>query len=332
MNRTTETRLRGRCRPRRLALAVPLIVAACAAGPPGDSAANAPWRKRAESAIDSRRLLATLRETVEFGHRWYGAPRRDDAIERLSAALREVVDTVALDSFRREEPVSGVSYRLVNVVGRLRVEAPRRILLGTHWDTRLWAEEDPDPARRNVPIPGANDGTSGVAVLLEVARVLRAHGPPDLGIDVVLFDGEEFGRPGSTLYCQGSSAFARDLSRWYPEGRPVAAIIVDMVGDADLRIPREGYSMRSARWLVDRIWHHGRTLRPDAFSDEVGSSILDDHVPLQRAGVPAVLVIDLDYPHWHTHADTVDKVDAANLADVARVLVRAVADAAEDPR
>jgi len=332
VSRPTESRKRGRRLPHRLAFAVALAFAACSAAPEAPAVPETPWANRAEHSIDAARILGSVRSMVEFGQRWYGAPRRDAAIERLVEALRSVTDSVSREEIEREEPISKISYRLVNLVGRLRPEASRRVLLASHWDTRLWAEEDPDPARRGEPIPGANDGTSGVAVVLEVARVLREHGPRDLGLDVALFDGEEFGRPGSVRYCQGSTAFSADLARWYPNGKPVAAIVVDMVGDRDLHIRREGFSVRSAGWLVDLVWKHGRAIRPDVFPDETGSSILDDQVPLQRAGIPAVLLIDLDYPYWHTHADTVDKVDAANARDVARVLLRSIAELSEIPR
>ena len=200
------------------------------------------------------------------------------------------------------------------------------MLVGSHFDTRLWAESDSDPGKRGDPITGANDGTSGIAVLLELLRVVA--GSPELsslGLDVVFFDGEEFGRPGNHDYCKGSIYLAQHIGELYPSAKPVAAIVLDMVGDRDLEIPREASSNApGSRWLNDLIFRHGKRRAPEVFVDRVGLSIFDDQSAFQALSIPAALIIDFDYPYWHTQADTLDKVSARSLDIVGDTLVEVV--------
>ena len=307
---------------------VPVLAFGCAPGvadPPSATAAE-PSPPRAASppptGFDAARAFTKLEQLVEQGHRYYGAPGRGAALDRLESELRAVSDGVEREDFDVVEPVSGQTYTLTNLTARLWPEAQPRIVLGSHFDTRLWAEEDPDPARRAEPIPGANDGSSGVAVLLEVARVLRSRpAAPALGIDLVLFDGEEFGRPGRGGYCKGSEAWAAGARRRYPGALPAAGVVLDMVCDKDLTFKREPLSDRMARPLADRLWAKGAARRPDVFLDTRWPGINDDHMPLQRVGIPAILVIDFDYPAWHTHADTLDQCAPESLAAIGDALI-----------
>jgi len=197
------------------------------------------------------------------------------------------------------------------------------VLVGTHYDSRLWADADPDPRHHDTPIAGANDSGSSTAVLLELATVLgRLEEPLAVGVELVFFDGEEFGRPGSDDYMQGSKGLARDLDALYAEP-PAAAIVIDMVGDRDLRFRPERRAAREAPWLVDLIWGTAADLgHGDVFvRDGPLRTIGDDHTPLMEAGIPGALVIDLDYPHWHTMADTLDKCAPESLAITGEVLV-----------
>ena len=279
-------------------------------------------------AFDGERALRHVARMLEVGQRHYGAPRRDAAIGQLTRALESRVDRVELQKLEARETGSGRDYELTNIIGRRNPDASPRLLLGSHYDTRLWAELDPEASKRTQPIPGANDGTSGVAVLFELLRVIE--GTPDLrdlGIDIVLFDGEEFGRPGSDDYCKGSIHFVERLERFYPATPPAAVIIIDMVGDRELRIPRERSSNATlSRWLNDEIWRAGDRVAPGTFSDAIFGPIGDDQSAFQLRGIPAVLVIDLEYPYWHTHQDTLDKVSASSLQAVGRTLVSALPD------
>jgi glutaminyl-peptide cyclotransferase len=270
--------------------------------------------------FDGPRAFADLKRYVERGHRYYGAPERAQVIQSLINDLSRAGASVTTQTFEVVESRSKLKYSLTNIIGRVHPERPIRILLGSHWDTRLWAEEDADPTQRERPIQGANDGTSGIAVLLELARQLTADPLQEIGIDLVFFDGEEFGRPQSDDYCKGSRHFADRLSLYY-QTPPIAVIIIDMVGERGLNLPIERSSWRHARPLVRHIWAEAKLLNASAFSTfKFGPWIIDDHTPFQKRGIPSILLIDYQYPQWHTHQDTLDRCDAESLAQVGRVL------------
>jgi Zn-dependent M28 family amino/carboxypeptidase len=196
-----------------------------------------------------------------------------------------------------------------NVIGTRGSPSATPIILGTHYDTRPYA--DRDPLHPTAPVPGANDGASGVAVLLELARVLPAD-PEGPEIWLAFFDGEDSGNINEWEWSAGATTFAGQM-----DVRPRAVVIVDMVGDSDLRLVRERSS--DAR-LTDEIWNVARDLSADAFVDEPGRAILDDHRPFLALGIPSVLIMDLEYPYWHTTEDTLDKVSAQSLEQVGSVL------------
>ncbi|HDD60976.1 MAG: hypothetical protein DRI65_03755 [Chloroflexota bacterium] len=178
------------------------------------------------------------------------------------------------------------------------------ILLGAHYDTRILADHDPVPALQNDPVPGANDGASGVAVLLELARTLPEDLP--IAIKLVLFDAEDNGGIDDWDWILGSRAFVRELI-----DKPSAAVIVDMIGDADLEVY---YERNSDVTLMEEIWQQARKLGyENIFIPEYRYSMLDDHTPFVEAGIPAVDLIDFSYPYWHTTSDTLDKVSPESL-------------------
>lgn len=284
------------------------------------------------SSFDGLRALRDLQALIHLGHRYYGAPRREEAIKTLVTLLSQSGAEVSKQSFSQLEKKSGVTYTLTNMIARFAPERPIRVVLGSHWDTRLWAEEDADPARRHQPITGANDGSSGLAVLIELGRQLKSQHLSHIGVDIVFFDGEEFGRPGSHDYCAGSRYFVEHLSSYFPVKKPTAVIVIDMVGDRDLSFPPEKSSIVKARALTSLIWREGVRLNASAFVRGLGRGagsqrppvsrwIVDDHTPFQDRGIPATLIIDLDYKHWHTHQDTLDKVSADSLKQTGDVLL-----------
>jgi hypothetical protein len=249
--------------------------------------------------------------------RYYGAKHRPDAIQYLRKELESTTDSVDSQELSAVEAQSNQRYALTNIIGHQNAGAKQRQLLASHWDTRLWAEEDPNPAKRNSPAAYANDGGSGVAVILALAR--HTKGFSNIGIDFVLFDGEEFGRPGSSDYCKGSEYFARQYER-NNTPRPQNAIVLDMVGDADLGIYWDVTSLKQAPDLSKRLWKTAQNLGVSAFHPAPKYTIIDDHSPLQAIGIPSILLIDYDYPYWHTHSDTIDKVSPQSLEAVGRVL------------
>jgi len=215
------------------------------------------------------------------------------------------------------DTTTGRRLELENIVARFGSTTGRRIALCAHWDSRPWCDEDPDSGRRDQPLPGANDGGSGVAVLLEVAELMSRRAPP-VGVDLVLFDGEDQGRsPHAEQYCLGARFFAARLASG--EARPTAAFLFDMVGDRDLDIYPEVQSSERAANLVALVLDGARATGARHFHARPRYTLTDDHVPLLEAGVPAVDIIDFDYPAWHTHEDLPDRVSPESLAEVARV-------------
>lgn len=200
------------------------------------------------------------------------------------------------------------------------------VLLGAHWDSQMHADFDPDPAKRDQPDPGANDGASGVGLLLQLQRELDEQ-RPDLPVSVGLFfiDGEDgffdcYPLAGSLYFAQHQMVHAD------------AFVLLDMVGDAGARFPREGYSRDSAPALLDLLWSHGQRLAPQHFVD-TGTNIQDDHVAMVAGGIPSVDIIDAGRPRtfppqWDTTGDTIEKVDAATLGLVGDVLLATLDDEA----
>jgi hypothetical protein len=185
------------------------------------------------------------------------------------------------------------------------------LIIGAHYDTRRYADSDPDPANHDQPVPGANDGASGVAVLLELARVLR---PEELGRTIWLtaFDAEDNGGIDGWDWIVGSRYMAENLTE-----TPQGMVLVDMIGDAGLQIY---YERHSTTELKEGIWQVAADLGYEAFIPQEKYSIIDDHIPFLQQGIPAVDLIDFDYPYWHTVADTLDKISAASLEAVGRTL------------
>ena len=273
--------------------------------------------------FDKGNAFRYLVEQCEFGPRNPGSNGYKQCLDYLQKTLSGFADTILLQPFVLDDLVNEKSYDLTNIIARFKVDAPQQLLIGAHWDTRPWADEDPDTEKRNDPIIGANDGASGVAVILELARILNAS-PPPIGITLVLFDGEDMGRSGTPKsYAQGSLAFAKDL----PIEKPDEAIILDMIGDAELHIPIERYSYQQNRQLVKKLWSLAKGLSLDAFESRIEYSIYDDHVPLwAEAKIPAVDIIDFNYPnsytnYWHTTQDLPEHCSAESLGQVGTLLV-----------
>ncbi len=185
------------------------------------------------------------------------------------------------------------------------------LIIGAHYDTRRRADSDPDPANHSLPVPGANDGASGIAVLLELARVIK---PEELERTVWLaaFDAEDNGYLDGWEWVVGARHMANNLTL-----TPQGMVLVDMIGDADLQIY---YERNSTAVVKEGIWQVAADLGYSSFIAEPKYSMLDDHIPFLQRGIPAVDLIDFDYPYWHTVEDTLDKVSAASLEAVGRTL------------
>ena len=254
--------------------------------------------------FDGQRALRDIETQMKMGPRTVGSPAHDKIVEWMTAELKSAGWAVEI----QETPYNGVKIR--NVAGKRGTGKPW-IILGAHFDSRLWADHDPDRSKRRQPVPGANDAASGVAVLLELARVL----PRDLDkrIELVMLDAEDNGEIPGWNWCLGSEIYASRLA-----GKPDAVVILDMIGDADLDIYRE---RASDQGLTSEIFRTAAQLKIPQFIDELKYEMDDDHIPFLRRGILAADLIDFDYPYWHTTADTADKVSAASLQAVGDVLL-----------
>jgi hypothetical protein len=300
-------------------VAVLLVVAGCGSlsrdgSRAGEGTPEAPAPAPAPAfAADS--AWTYLTRQVAFGPRVPGTGPHRACGEWLAERLAAAGGRVERDPFTYTDS-EGTVWPLVNILGRFGPDGGGRLLLVAHWDTRPWADEDPDPERRNTPIPGAGDGASGVAILLEIARHLGTQTLPR-GVDILFVDGEDLGRPGEPEgFCRGSRRFARRDLTPYRRG-----VVLDLVGDADLHLPIEGNSMEGAPEVVDWVWSRGIRLAPDVFDPSPGPYVFDDHVPLLEAGLPAANIIDFDYAAWHTMADDLPAVSARSLGRVGTVVL-----------
>ena len=259
-----------------------------------------------------------LLKQTNFGPRNPNSAGHKLCLQFLESELKQYADKVILQTFTQQG--YNETLHLTNVFAQFKPELQQRILLLAHWDTRPRAEEDADPKKRNLPIIGANDGASGVAVLLELARLFK-NNPPPIGIDILLTDGEDYGdsqKDGNTdLYFLGAKHFAKTKSTAYT---PEYGILLDMIGDRDLQLPLEQNSLRFAPRLMDIIWTTAEELAVTNFIRVPGESISDDHLPLNEVGIPTIDIIDFQYPHWHTHQDTPDKCSSESLEAVGKVL------------
>jgi hypothetical protein len=293
---------------------------------PGGAPAQAP-KTLSVPAFNGARAFEYLKRQTSFGPRHPNSPGHRACLQYFEATLRPLAEEVKLQRFTHAG-YEGETLRLTNVIASFRPQMRERVILCAHWDTRPRADRDSDPARRNEPILGANDGASGVAVLLEIAALLKET-PPPIGVDIVLFDGEDYGMEGDHAnYLLGSRYFARTKPPGY---LPRFALLLDMVGDRYLEIPKEGYSRRYAPDLVRTVWEKARLLGFAQFVDEDGEDVMDDHLPLNEAGIRAIDIIDFNYPdpsnrYWHTHQDTPENCSAESLEAVGTVLMHVLFD------
>jgi hypothetical protein len=256
-----------------------------------------------QEGFDGERAYQDVIYQVSLGPRIPGEAGHDQILDWMQLELMENGWAVELQVYQYQ------GKEIKNLVAS-RGEG-EHILLGAHYDTRIYADQDPDPTKRKQPVPGANDGASGVAVLLEIARTI----PEDLGIALKLafFDAEDNGGIADWEWIMGSRAYVQNM-----QDAPAAVIIVDMIGDADLEVY---YERNSDQELMEGIWKQASVLGyEEVFISQYKHSMLDDHTPFVEEGIPAVDLIDFDYPYWHTTADTTDKVAAESLDMIGDVL------------
>ncbi len=275
-----------------------------------------------EVKFDGNSAFNWLEQQCEFGPRNPGSVGYVDCKEFLIKSLANFSDTVFTQNFKNTELQDNKTYDLSNIIAEFKVNSEKHILLGAHWDTRPWADRDLDISNHSTPIIGANDGASGVAVLMELAKMFDNY-PPTVNITLVLFDGEDMGVEGvNNSWAKGSQYFAKNL----PIQKPDFGIIVDMIGDSNLEIPIERNSYRVAPNLVNELWDLAEKLKLPAFKNRLGYDIYDDHISLwEIANIPSIDLIDFNYPnqrinYWHTLNDVPQNCSAESLEQVGQLL------------
>ncbi len=286
--------------------------------------------------FDGKNAFISLEKQCSFGPRNPGSAGHKACLDYLTDELKKYCELVKHQTFTyRDKKDTSVVLNGTNIIAsiNLKPKNQKRVMLCAHWDSRPWADRDPVEANRAKPILGANDGASGVAVLLELARIMH-HQPPDIGVDIVLFDIEDYGDHGHESkpdslnpYCVGSDYFAKNNQNYWP----AYSILLDMVGDRQLDLPIEGHSYQRAKDVVNKVWDKAKDIDKKSFRKSVEDYIIDDHIPLQLIGIPSIVIIDFNYPddrhgYWHTLQDTPDKCSPESLKEVGDVIVRVLYD------
>jgi glutaminyl-peptide cyclotransferase len=273
--------------------------------------------------VDGARAYKYLEKIVSIGRRTAGSEANARQLALVSDHFKAQGGKITEQAFTGIEPRSGERLKMVNLVGSWHPDRPERIVIGAHYDTRPFPDEEEDPARRTLPFLGANDCASGVALLMELANHLEKL-PTEWGVDLVLFDGEElvYGGGQNQLgeYFLGSKEFASRYKSGQAKYHYAAGFVLDMVGGKNLSIKQERNSLSFARGLLREVWAVAKQVKATGFKNEVGQAVNDDHLPLNDARIPTVDLIDFDYPYWHTSQDLPEHCSAASLEQVGRVL------------
>lgn len=276
----------------------------------------------ATGEFDGAAALGYVQKQVAFGPRVPGTAAHRATSDWLVAELRRRADTVIVQEWVHTT-ADGKRLPMRNILARFRPADAKRVLYLAHWDTRPVSDQESDPALAAQPVPGANDGGSGVAILLGVADALKKSAPA-VGVDLLFVDGEDWGSFDTGLdVLIGSKYFAQHLPD--PGYQPMLGVLWDMVGDSIPLFEQEAHSVQAAPEVVQRVWLTAQRLGHGAvFSNRAGLAITDDHVPLIEAGLRVIDVIDLDYPWHHLTSDTPDKVSAKTLGIVGDVAIAVI--------
>ena len=322
--------------------AVLLLVSCDRTKPSGPTTTDTPKKTVVVPQFNADSAYQYVAHQTNFGPRVPETQAHADCAEWLTSKLAEYADTVIVQDFRAKL-FNGKGVDGKNLIGVFHPEAKKRIVLCAHWDSRPYADHDPDDANTRKAIDGANDGASGVGVLIECARQFKLQELPEhLGVDIVLYDLEDYGPhqdEAEKYYDEEVNYWALGSQYWskHPHVygyRAYYGILLDMVGGSNPNFQKEYYSQGYAAWVSNKVWRKAADLgyRP-YFSNELGSLISDDHLPMnQTAGIPTIDIIDLKpnssngcFPEvWHTLNDNIDNIDKTTLGMVGDVLMHVV--------
>ena len=276
-----------------------------------------------------------VKKQVDFGPRVPGTEAHEECAGWLESKLNDFADSVIVQNFTAKIH-TGENKSGKNIIGVFQPEKRRRILLSAHWDSRPYADQEIDQSLHDKPIDGANDGASGVGVLLEIARHLHKQ-QPDIGIDIIFFDLEDYGEPQGQQSRQedswalGSQYWSRNPHKFNYNAN--YGILLDMVGVEDAQFPKEGTSEYYASDILDKVWKTGQNIGYGKyFVDREVNGILDDHLYINKIiGIPTINIIALDgsggsdfFEHWHTLDDTMENVDSETLGVVGSTVLHVI--------
>lgn len=302
------------------------VVSCSSSGSDAKNTVDTPAETKVElvAPFDTDTAMAYIKRQVDFGPRVPGSAAHKACADWLATTLRQMGATVSDDTQTTRHPVSGAQIAVRNIFARFNPEATDRILVLAHYDTRPWADNDPDETNHSTPIDGANDGASGVAVALELARANKLL-PAGTGLDILLVDQEDSGNhDNDESWCIGSRHWASKLP-YSSAQMPAYAVLLDMVGGRDAVFAREFFSENFAQQINNKVWVAARKVgHGDRFVNTVGGAINDDHISLLNAGIPTVDIIETTpegfNPTWHTISDNYENIDPVTIGAVGEVM------------
>lgn len=278
--------------------------------------------------------MSTLKAQCNFGPRVMNSEAHDKCRDYIAAKFRAYGATVTLQNADLKG-WDGTVYKSTNIIAAINPKATNRIVICTHWDSRPWADNDSDESKHKTPVMAANDGASGVSVLLELARQLQAKAPA-IGVDLICFDAEDCGTPkwagkdDESTWCLGSQYWATHPHT--PGYKARYGVLLDMVGGQGARFYYEGFSKQYANDILTKVWQAATDAGFSGyFPAEDGGYITDDHLPMNRAGIPTVDVIALDknsnsgFPAtWHTTHDVPENIDPGTMGGVGQAMLQLI--------
>ena len=287
---------------------------------------NNPQEGVTEVKFDEARALNYLKQLCDIGTRISGSEGMKKQQALIEKHFKDLGATVTRQEFKGKQHSRKEATEMVNLIVSWQPDKTRRVLISSHYDTRPIADQEMNKANWNKPFMSANDGTSGVAFMMELGHHMKDL-KCEYGVDFVLFDGEEYvfettQTGGGDKYFFGSEYFAEDYTKNKDKRklRYHAGVLLDLFAGKDAELRVEQYSYAAAKPLVDQIWSLAKTLGAKSFKYEGGYEVQDDHLALNKAGIPTVDLIDFDYAHWHKLSDTLDKVSGKQMAEVSKVI------------
>lgn len=312
-----------------LALSLIVFLASCKSDPKPATVSEKPKTRAVVPSFNSDSSYQFLVDQLDFGFRVPGSKEHEACKDYLVDQFKSFGLKVQVQKFK-STIYTGEKMQGYNIIAQYKPEMSNRVALAAHWDTRKIADKDPDPENHDDPILGADDGASGVAALLEIARTISQN-PVDLGVDFFLFDIEDQGDMGGevTTWALGSQHWSKNK---VPKNYDADfGILLDMIAAKGARFGREGYSMRDARPVMDKVWKLAQNMGySDLFQDYNSGGIADDHVYMNAAGIPTIDIISIPNPdnkessfgaYHHTLADDINIIDKRNLKVVGQVVL-----------